>query len=151
MTSPSSPATPLFSKESPADEFANILYGHDGSLHYLWRAVPEGVLRLHVPVMLINPKAWHDVLVRFRGANLELFVDGVLVDEEWPHVLTLRTTANGPRLFFEPAKELGKLRTGVSAQMPKTTLDGTTMLLKEDKPLGELVEIGAVFTVKSIH
>ena len=65
-----------------------------------------------------------------------------------PRVLTLRTTPDGPRLFFEPAKETGKLRTGVSAQMPKTTLDGTAMLLKESKPLGELVEVSAVFTVK---
>jgi fructan beta-fructosidase len=64
-----------------------------------------------------------------------------------PHVLTLRTTPDGPRLFFEPAKETEKLRTGVSAQMPKTTLDGTAMLLKEDKPIGELVEVNAVFTV----
>ena len=34
---------------------------------------------------LIGPDLWHDVVVRFRDANLELFVDGVLVDEEWPH------------------------------------------------------------------
>jgi len=78
-------ATPLFSKAALADEFANILYGSQGSLYYMWRAVPEGVLRLRVPVTLINPKTWHDILVRFRGPNLELFVDGVLVDEEWPH------------------------------------------------------------------
>jgi len=65
-----------------------------------------------------------------------------------PHVLTLRTTPDGPRLFFEPAKETEQLRTGVSAQMPKTTLDGTAMLLKESKPIGELVEVNAVFTVK---
>lgn len=64
-----------------------------------------------------------------------------------PRVLTLRSTPDGPRLFFEPAKEVEKLRTGVSAQMSKTTLDGTAMLLKEDKPLGELVEVNAVFTV----
>lgn len=65
-----------------------------------------------------------------------------------PRVLTLRTTPDGPRLFFEPAKEIERLRSGVSAQMPKTTLDGTAVLLKEDTPLGELVELSAVFTVK---
>jgi sucrose-6-phosphate hydrolase SacC (GH32 family) len=64
-----------------------------------------------------------------------------------PHVLTLRTTPDGPRLFFEPAKETERLRTGVSAQMPKTTLDGTALFLKEGKPLGELIEVNAVFTV----
>jgi len=64
-----------------------------------------------------------------------------------PQVLTLRTTPAGPRLFFEPAKEIDKLRSGVSAQMQKTPLDGTAMLLKEDKPLGELVEVNAIFTI----
>jgi hypothetical protein len=78
----------LFSKEAPDDPYANILYGRDGSLHYLWRTEPfvaDGVLRLRVPVTVIGPNSCHDVLVRFRGPNLELFVDGVLVDEEWPH------------------------------------------------------------------
>ena len=99
-------AVPLFSREVSGDEYANILYAHDGSLHYLWRTEPierrvlgpvgpskarrgkdfaDGVLRLRVPVALIDPLRWHDVVVRFRGPNLELFVDGVLVDEEWPH------------------------------------------------------------------
>ncbi|MCX6878371.1 MAG: hypothetical protein NTW21_31850 [Verrucomicrobia bacterium] len=64
-----------------------------------------------------------------------------------PRVLTLRTTPDGPRLFFEPAKEIEKLRTGVTAQMQMTPLDGTAMPLKEDQPLGELVEVNAVFTI----
>lgn len=45
----------------------------------------DGVLRLKVPAAVIDPLRWHDVIARFRDANLELFVDGVLVDEEWPH------------------------------------------------------------------
>ncbi len=45
----------------------------------------DGVLRLAVPVKMIDPTQWHDVVMRSRGPNLELFVDGVLVDEEWPH------------------------------------------------------------------
>ena len=43
------------------------------------------MLRLRVPLKLSVPADWHDVVARFRGPNLELFVDGVLVDEEWPH------------------------------------------------------------------
>ena len=45
----------------------------------------NGVLRLQAPTDLIEPDQWHDVVIRFRNANLELFVDGVLVDEDWPH------------------------------------------------------------------
>jgi hypothetical protein len=45
----------------------------------------DGVLRLQAPMELIGPGEWHDIVIRFRNANLELFVDGLLVDEEWPH------------------------------------------------------------------
>ena len=45
----------------------------------------NGVLSLCVPVELIGPTDWHDVVVRFNCPHLELFVDGVLVDEEWPY------------------------------------------------------------------
>jgi len=44
-----------------------------------------GVLRLQAPVDLIGPGRWHDVVIRFNRANLEMFVDGVPVDEDWPH------------------------------------------------------------------
>ena len=60
--------------------------------------------------------------------------------------LTLRTTPDGPRLFIEPAREIEKLRTGVAAQMTGS-LDGTDILLKEEKPIGELVDMLAEFTV----
>jgi hypothetical protein len=97
-------ATPLFAKGAADDAYGTVLYGSEGSLHYVWRTEPlknrahgapgsgahgngraEGVLRLRVPVALVDPARWHDVVARFRGPNLELFVDGVLVDEEWPH------------------------------------------------------------------
>lgn len=45
----------------------------------------NGVLPLRVPVELIGPTDWHDVVIRFNGPNLEMFVDGVLVDEDWPY------------------------------------------------------------------
>ena len=45
----------------------------------------NGVLRVRVPIDLIGPDAWHDIVVRFKDSHLQLFVDGVLVDEEWPY------------------------------------------------------------------
>ena len=45
----------------------------------------DGALRIGVPTEIIGPQQWHDVVVRFQNASLELFVDGVLVDAEWPH------------------------------------------------------------------
>jgi len=41
-------------------------------------------LQLSVPADLINPTQWHDAVIRFDNAKVEMFVDGVLVDEEWP-------------------------------------------------------------------
>ncbi|MHB0959121.1 MAG: LamG-like jellyroll fold domain-containing protein [Pirellulaceae bacterium] len=84
----------------------------DTSLEFLWRAnlsgraksewnltedFDKGLLRLAVPVELIRPQDWHDVIVRFQGPRLELFIDGVCVDEEWPHG-TIRDM-NGPYLI----------------------------------------------------
>ena len=45
----------------------------------------DGVMRIGVPMEIIGLREWHDIVIRFNNANLELFVDGVLVDEEWPH------------------------------------------------------------------
>ncbi|MGO8747011.1 MAG: LamG-like jellyroll fold domain-containing protein [Thermoguttaceae bacterium] len=128
-------AAPLFSKDAPGDEYANILYGRDGSLHYIWRTEPierraigrlnggkdfaDGVLRLRVPVAMIDPARWHDVIVRFRGPNLELFVDGVLVDEEWPHGELYGFC--GPFLLGA-GYENGKLRTGFRGQIDHAAL-----------------------------
>jgi len=45
-----------------------------------WHARP---LRLNAPFRFA-PAEWHDLIVRYSGPKLELFLDGVLVDEEWP-------------------------------------------------------------------
>lgn len=44
----------------------------------------ERPLRVSVPLARIDARDWHDFIVRYSGAKLEMFVDGVLVDEEWP-------------------------------------------------------------------
>lgn len=51
----------------------------------LYPDLRDGVLKVAAPVELIGPDDWHDILVRFTGPKLELFIDGVLVDEEYPH------------------------------------------------------------------
>lgn len=45
----------------------------------------NGIMRIGVPTDIIGLREWHDIIIRFNNANLELFVDGVLVDEEWSH------------------------------------------------------------------
>ena len=41
-------------------------------------------MRVGVPAARIGKGRTHDITLRFTGASLSLFVDGVLVDEDWP-------------------------------------------------------------------
>jgi hypothetical protein len=49
------------------------------------RHFAEGVLPISAPLDWCGRTAWHDVIVRFADTVVELYVDGVLIDEEWPH------------------------------------------------------------------
>ncbi len=49
------------------------------------RNFAEGVLPLIAPVDWFGRDDWHDVVIRFADTVVELYVDGVLIDEEWPH------------------------------------------------------------------
>lgn len=76
----------LWRTEPAKDRVKPEYFGYELSKHFSrHEGFVDGVLRLQVPIELIGQEQWHDVLVRFYNANLELFVDGVLVDEEWPH------------------------------------------------------------------
>ena len=81
------------------------LTGSSALLEYRWRTEPvaevieyckrsnaadailadafNGVLTLDAPVAMLGPTVWHDVVFRYDGSHLELFVDGVLLDEQW--------------------------------------------------------------------
>jgi len=95
--------TPLFSKHGGHDQLVYNLFATDlgagmalgFELGTDWSERP---LQLSVPVRLMGPTDWHDVIVRYAGAKLELFVDGVLVDEEWP-IGSLRTGNPEPCLL----------------------------------------------------
>lgn len=69
----------------------------------------DGIMRIGVPVDIIGLREWHDIVVRFNNANLELFVDGVLVDEEWPHGALYRFCS--PFLIGAACKD-GKINSG---------------------------------------
>lgn len=49
------------------------------------RNFADGVLPISAPIDWCGRSAWHDVVVRFADTIVELYVDGVLIDEEWPH------------------------------------------------------------------
>jgi len=95
--------TPLFSKYGGHERLVYNLFSTDlgdgvaigFELGLDWNERP---LQVSVPVRLLGPTDWHDVIVRYSGAKLELFVDGVLVDEEWP-AGSLRTGCPEPCLL----------------------------------------------------
>jgi hypothetical protein len=97
----------ILERDDPADPHASMLYVEFNADHpqldrlcYVWRTTPaadrvvdpggenrdflDGVMRLACPLGLLGDGP-HDLVVRFDGPNLALYVDGVLVDEEWPH------------------------------------------------------------------
>lgn len=99
-------SAPLFTKDDQKDAYGAIMSADAGQLRYIWRTTPaiertttpqtdspdylkedylNGVMRLNVPVAMIGADGWHDIVMRFCSPSVELFVDGVLVDENWPH------------------------------------------------------------------
>lgn len=80
---------PLFSKHGGHGRlsynlFATTLHGTLSIGFELGTDFKSSPLQLSFPVERLDRTAWHDVVVRYSGARLELFIDGVLVDEEWP-------------------------------------------------------------------
>jgi len=64
-----------------------------------------------------------------------------------PRNLTLRTTPEGIRLFMEPVSEIESLRTGRTINF-SGSLKGTTSPLKVNGLVGDMLDIGMVFSLK---
>lgn len=80
---------PLFSKHGGHAQlsynlFATTLHGKMSIGFELGTDFKPQPLQVSFPIERLDATAWHDVIVRYSGPRLELFIDGVLVDEEWP-------------------------------------------------------------------
>lgn len=75
----------------------------------LQQDVLNGVMKPCFPVALIGPTDWHDIVVTLTGPKLELWVDGVLVDEEFPIGVTRRRTLP---FLIGAGHENGEIKTG---------------------------------------
>ncbi len=80
----------------------------------------NAVLRVMFPMEPTGPRDWHDVVVRGTGPKLELWIDGVLVDVEFPIGVTRPTTA--PRYFGAAQLADGKLLAGFHGLMDHAAL-----------------------------
>lgn len=63
----------MLPRNVPAGEFVPLL--HD---------VKNSVQRIMFPMEAAGPRDWHDIIIRATGAKLQLWIDGVLLDEEFP-------------------------------------------------------------------
>ncbi len=80
----------------------------------------NGVQRLMFPLQPAGPCAWHDIIVRGTGAKLQLWLDGILVDEEFPIGVTRPATA--PRFFGAAMLDDGKVLGGFTGLMDHAAL-----------------------------
>jgi sucrose-6-phosphate hydrolase SacC (GH32 family) len=92
----------------------------DGEIPALFTDASNAVLRVMFPAELLGPRDWHDVIVRGTGAKLQLWIDGVLLDEEFPIGTTRPATA--PRFFGAAQTADGKLLSGFRGQMDHAAL-----------------------------
>ena len=79
----------ILARQTPDRKSGWRLFVKDAALHFEaafdWKnARNNRPLELSVPLAAIGAAAAHEVVVNFTGPALELLVDGVLVDEEWP-------------------------------------------------------------------
>lgn len=92
----------------------------DGGPSPLEADAANRVLRVMFPAEVLGPKAWHDVVVRASGARLELWVDGVPLDLEFPRGATRPATA--PRLIGAAAQADGSILSGFRGLMDHAAL-----------------------------
>nr|HPM84630.1 hypothetical protein [Candidatus Anammoximicrobium sp.] len=75
----------------------------------------DGVLPVSAPLDWVGRDGWHDVIVRFADTIVELYVDGVLIDEEWPHGALYRF--HSPFLIGAGYSAEGRLQTPFSGEI----------------------------------
>jgi len=80
----------------------------------------DGLLPVSAPLDWVGRDGWHDVIVRFADTIVELYVDGVLVDEEWPHGALDRFQS--PFLIGAGYSAEGRLQTPFSGEIDHVAL-----------------------------
>lgn len=107
---------PLFSKHGGHDRLVYNLYSLSSEIGFeLGTQGTSGVSRTRVPVAKIGASEWHTIICRYDGTRLQMFVDGVLMDEAFPKG-PLREGNTVPCLVGAESAG-GKVKTGWNGQM----------------------------------
>jgi sucrose-6-phosphate hydrolase SacC (GH32 family) len=107
---------PLFSKHGGHDQLVYNLYSLSSEIGFeLGTQGTAGVSRTTVPVARIGASEWHTLICRYDGTKLQMFVDGVLMDEAFPKG-PLREGNTVPCLIGAESVG-GNIKTGWKGQM----------------------------------
>ena len=107
---------PLFSKHGGHDQLVYNLYSLSSEIGFeLGTQGTAGVSRTTVPVARIGASEWHTIICRYDGTKLQMFVDGVLMDEAFPKG-PLREGNTVPCLIGAESVG-GNIKTGWKGQM----------------------------------
>ncbi len=76
---------PLFSKHGGHDHLVYNLYSTANEISFeIGTQDTPDVSRVTVPLDIIGATDWHDIVCRYDGRKLKMYVDGVVMDEAYP-------------------------------------------------------------------
>lgn len=76
---------PIFSKHGGHDRLVYNLFSFDSAIGFeLGTRDTPGMTQVLAPLDRIGRTDWHDVICRYDGARLQIFVDGVVMSEAFP-------------------------------------------------------------------
>jgi len=89
----------------------------------------NGVLPISAPVDCFGRDGFHDVIIRFADTVVELYIDGVLIDEEWPHGALHRFA--GPFIIGAGFSDDGKVDAAFTGQIDYVALWNRALTAEE--------------------
>jgi hypothetical protein len=101
----------VFSADLDGERVIGVELGTDGT---------KGMTQVRAPLALLGERDWHDVIARYDGVKLELFIDGVKLDEGFP-MGKLRGRNDEPVLLGAESYG-GQLKTGFRGLMDHAAL-----------------------------
>lgn len=112
---------PLFSKHGGHDRLVYNLFSFDYAIGFeLGTRDKPGMTQVQAPFSKIGLKEWHTVICRYDGAILQMFVDGVLMDEA--DVAGPLRTGNTEPVLIGGEMNGGAIKSGWKGQMDYVAL-----------------------------
>ncbi len=115
---------PIFAKHGGHENLTYNLFatdlGQGNVLGFELGTTETGLLRLTVPIAEIGATEWHDVVCRCNGAKVQLFVDGVCVDEDF--MLGELRTGNAEPCLIGAETHGGEVKAGLDGLIDHVAL-----------------------------